>query len=203
MILLVSGATKTLREIQSPNLGYLFVPAAVDNPDTALTLCQGPWAADNGGFKGFKQRQFFKMLDKLAQRPGCLFVTAPDIVGSHIRTQALFKEWEPLIHSLNLPVAFVLQDGAWIDDVPWQSCEAVFVGGSTDFKLSHQARLIVETAKSRGKHVHMGRVNTRTRIRYAASIGCDSFDGSGFSKWPDARIPLALKWIKEILPPAK
>jgi hypothetical protein len=50
------------------------------------------------------------------------------------------------------------------------------------------ARFLVREAKARGKLAHCGRVNTRKRIRYAAGVGCDSCDGSGFSRWPDKRI---------------
>jgi hypothetical protein len=34
----------------------------------------------------------------------------------------------------------------------------------------------------------MGRVNTARRIHYAAAIGCDSIDGSGWSKYPKAML---------------
>ena len=37
----------------------------------------------------------------------------------------------------------------------------------------------------RGKWVHMGRVNSTRRIRYAASIGCDSVDGTKWVRWRD------------------
>jgi len=29
-------------------------------------------------------------------------------------------------------------------------------------------------------------------------LGCDSIDGSGFSRWPDARIPLAMRWLADL-----
>jgi len=37
--------------------------------------------------------------------------------------------------------------------------------------------------------------NTRKRIRHAFRLGCDSIDGSGFSRWPDERLPQALRWL--------
>jgi hypothetical protein len=53
-------------------------------------------------------------------------------------------------------------------------------------------------AKARGKLVHVGRVNSRKRIRRLAGWGCvDSIDGSGWSRWPDKKIPKGLAWIKE------
>ncbi len=41
-------------------------------------------------------------------------------------------------------------------------------------------------------------MNTRTRFRHAFRLGCDSVDGSGFSRWPDQRIPMALRWLAEL-----
>jgi hypothetical protein len=37
-------------------------------------------------------------------------------------------------------------------------------------------------AKKRGKTVHNGRVNGPERILYSNEIGCDSFDGTHFTK---------------------
>jgi hypothetical protein len=69
--------------------------------------------------------------------------------------------------------------------VPWQApgLAAVFVGGSTRWKLGPQAASLVREARRRGLHAHMGRVSTAGRIRYAQSIGCTSFDSSRYSRW--------------------
>lgn len=42
------------------------------------------------------------------------------------------------------------------------------------------------------------RCNTRKRLRHAFRLGCDSVDGSGFSRWPDERIPAALRWLADL-----
>jgi EAL domain-containing protein (putative c-di-GMP-specific phosphodiesterase class I) len=76
--------------------------------------------------------------------------------------------------------------------------DSVFIGGSTEFKLGRTAASIARQAKRRGKHLHGGRVNTRQRFRYMAELGCDSIDGSGFSKWSAERIPMALRWLEEL-----
>ncbi|MGG3456938.1 hypothetical protein ABES01_23505, partial [Paenibacillus rhizolycopersici] len=65
------------------------------------------------------------------------------------------------------------------------------------YKLSETVRWLVKEAKWRGKWVHMGRVNSRMRLSYARDIGCDSADGSGYSRFPDARLPDALKFLKD------
>jgi hypothetical protein len=49
---------------------------------------------------------------------------------------------------------------------------------TTAWKLGEACRVIVAEAKRRGVWVHMGRVNSLKRMRYAESIGCDSADGT-------------------------
>ena len=86
-----------------------------------------------------------------------------------------------------------MQDGIpGPEAVPWDQIEAVFVGGSTEFKLGELAREIVGEATARGKWIHVGRVNSLRRIAYAKSIGANSIDGSSFSKFGDVQIPKAL-----------
>jgi hypothetical protein len=86
----------------------------------------------------------------------------------------------------HLPLAFVLQDGAERRGlVPWDApgLAAVFVGGSTAWKLGPAAADLVRQARRRGMMAHMGRVSSARRIRYARSIGCTSFDSSRYSRW--------------------
>jgi hypothetical protein len=196
LLLLVSGATKTVRHYSgSPYLGHLLTPANGNRVESLLATGL-PWAADNGAFSGFNEQRFLRMLDRIEGRAGCLFVAAPDVVADAEATLGLFA-WRREIASRGLPVALVAQDGLEALRVPWGRFDALFLGGSTDWKLGEHAQALCREAKARGKWVHMGRVNTRQRIRLAASWGCDSVDGSGFSRWPNARIPKGLRWIEE------
>jgi hypothetical protein len=198
VILFISGATKTIRELpDKQHLGHLLVPA--DGNSMREVQATGlPFAADNGAFAGFDPAAFCRLLGRIAGKPGCRFVACPDVVGNARETALLFYKWQPIIKSLGLPVALVLQDGQETQGVPWNMIDALFIGGSTEFKLGPIAAKSVREGKRRGLWIHGGRVNTRQRFRYMAEIGCDSCDGSGFSKWPDQKIPLALKWMKEI-----
>ena len=105
--------------------------------------------------------------------------------------------WAQVIRGVGFVPALVLQDGMQVGDVPWREVGAVFVGGSTEWKLGPAAQHLVAYANARGVWAHMGRVNTQKRIWEAARFGCDSFDGSGFSRWPDLRIPKGLAWTDE------
>jgi len=62
--------------------------------------------------------------------------------------------------------------------VPWDDFDALFIGGTTAWKLSEAVYQLCQEAKRRGKWVHMGRVNSLRRMRLAESFGCDSADGT-------------------------
>lgn len=193
MIVLVSGATTTLlRYRDDPRFGVLCDPSRF----AGFQLPTGPWAADNGAFSGFDATAFTTMLSALKSCPGCLFVTAPDVVGDCAATDALWQTWHPRIQAQGFPVAYVLQDGCTA--VPWDACAAVFLGGSTDWKLSRPCAALVDDAKQRGKWVHMGRVSSRRRLRYATDLQIDSIDGSGFSRWPDQRFAEYCQWDDQL-----
>ena len=120
------------------------------------------------------------MLDRIEGVPGCLFAAVPDVVGDADATAEMWTEWSPEVIDRGLPAAWVAQDGATDHDIP-EEAAAVFIGGTTNFKLGQGARDIVREASGRGMWVHVGRVNTYRRLRYCQSIGADSVDGS---KWP-------------------
>lgn len=54
--------------------------------------------------------------------------------------------------------AYVLQDGQEHLPVPWEEIDAVFIGGSTAWKLGPHAARLVAQARARSKHCHLGRV---------------------------------------------
>ena len=91
---------------------------------------------------------------------------------------------------------YVLQDGITTQDIPWDCIECVFLGGTTDFKLSGHARNLLIYAKNKGKLVHVGRVNSIKRIKMFWDI-CDSFDGSGFSRYSKAMLPRYIRFLDE------
>lgn len=187
MMLLVSGATRTVvRYKGNPHIGCLVVPRQ-GGREPVIT----PWACDNGAFSGFNEKLFLSMLNRFSSASGCMWTTAPDVVGDYEATFDLFRTWEPRIHALGYPVALVAQDGLTVRCVPWSSIECLFIGGSTDWKLSDHSRTLMREAKTRGKLVHVGRVNTLRRMRWCLDYGADTVDGTKFSRFPDTWIPWA------------
>jgi len=160
------------------------------------------FAADNGCFvqaDKYSDDGFLAWLDQL-DREACLFATAPDVVGDAVGTRKRAYRMLPRIRDLGFKAAFVVQDGETVDQIRWDEMDAIFVGGSTEWKLSQAAADIVAEAKRKGKWVHMGRVNSYKRMRLAAAIGCDSVDGTMLAFAPDenkARLDNWLRWLNE------
>jgi len=190
-MLLVSGATKTTAKIDDARLGALLRPGNGNRPGAK------PWAADNGAFGNFDPRAFVQMLGHVSGKPGCLWVAAPDVVCDAAATLRLFDKWEPVLRELGFPVALVAQNGIGETAIPWDRLDCLFLGGDDAFKLGAEGRAVAIDAKRRGKLLHMGRVNSLERIRYALSIGCDSFDGTAWSRWPDHWIRWGLERLNE------
>ncbi len=197
MLLLVTQAMPQMRGHQHPNLGRLVTPRHF----SSLHEHKGwPWAADNDCFQRLNPHGYSAMLDALVGAPGrCLFVTAPDVVADARATAHLFEVWWRALARRGLPAALVAQDGlehlsSWLN-LAWPRIDALFIGGSTEWKLGPSAELLVGEARRRGKWVHMGRVNSARRIRYAASIGCDSVDGTKWVRWRDTYLDTGLDLV--------
>ena len=197
MIILVNGATKTVAN--HPECGVLIQPRNWTSLES-LAISGRTWAADNDCFQGLNVEAFWRMIIRISKvdRSRLLWVACPDVVGNAQETVNRWVEWFPQLDYLNLPAAFVGQDGIEriSDQIPWDQMAAFFVGGSTEWKMSQEAESLMREAKRRGKWVHVGRVNTRRRIRDVMMMQADSIDGRSFSAWPDANLPRALSWIR-------
>lgn len=155
-----------------------------------LRDAERPWAIDNGGFKRLDIEGFKALLAREAHhRDKCLFVAAPDIIGSAQRTLEMFARWLPELSGW--PVALVCQDGQESLPIPWDDIAAVFIGGSTNWKCSQHVEHIVRTAKLLGKWVHAGRVNDPQRFLHFERLGADSCDGTGIARYSHMRRSIA------------
>src|SRR5271166_3209831 len=199
MLLLVTQAIPQMCQYDHPHLGRLLTPRhCCSVGETA----RWPWAADNDCYRAFDPCAYVRMLDRIASTPeGCLFATVPDAVADAIATARLFELWWRAPARRGLPAALVAQDGlerldGWLATA-WPRMDALFIGGSTGWKLGPHAERLASAARERGKWVHMGRVNSARRIRYAASIGCDSIDGSKWVRWRDAYLDSGLETVGE------
>jgi hypothetical protein len=144
-------------------------------------LDNGAWSAHQAG-EPFDAAAFERAVKLLGT--GADWIVIPDIVAGGLDSLRFSLEWLPRLQPLQVPLLLAVQDGIRVRDV-WPHLGpgvGIFVGGSTGWKL---ATLLLwgDLARSVGCHLHVGRVNTATRIRLCAAAGADSFDGTSASRF--------------------
>lgn len=162
------------------------------------------WVMDNGAYSSFDPAGFQRMASAGFGDEWCKWIALPDHPLDHNKTLDLFlywhakftREWIPPRDRINSKAAFVIQDGATIEEIPWGMIGAVFLGGSTEFKLSRRAWEILEVAREEEKWVHIGRVNTPSRIMHFHGLA-DSIDGSGIARF-DHMLDVAKDMIRSL-----
>jgi len=155
------------------------------------------WCADNGCFSSKWNEE--KWWQWLTNQPRTMrFAVVPDVVADHAKTLELYKKWGPLMTEAEIPCAFVAQDGAVPDEIPWENIASVFIGGSTEWKLSPYSAAIVQRANILNIWAHVGRVNSYKRLRYARDIGANSVDGTYLTFGPDTNLPKLLTWLRRL-----
>jgi hypothetical protein len=135
-----------------------------------------PWCLDNGVFADkFIESEWIGRLDGLKQyKETCAFIAVPDVVGNAKETISQFPYYRSLI--TDFPVALISQDGIREQEVPWDSFDCLFIGGSDEHKLGKEGGWILNEAKKHNKWIHIGRVNSASRIlRFWQA---DSWDGT-------------------------
>lgn len=183
--------------MRAGRLGMIATPAAGNTVPHDVD-----WCADNSCFAPGRypgDQRYLAWLARHADRAGrCAFATAPDVVGDAAATLARSVPMLPRLRAAGFRAALVAQDGLEHHPVPWELLDALFLGGTTAWKLGPAAAALAAEARARTLHVHMGRVNSLRRIRYAATIGCHSVDGTHLAFGPRRRLPELLGWLQTV-----
>lgn len=207
------------RDSEDQRLGYLVTPDS--DPNARQCEFYQYHGADNGCFntskpgRTFDADRWLRWLERVPLR-GCLFAVLPDVLEwfTDPETGALFPVgnvdatlersalYVDAVKQMGFPAALVAQDGlADLDTVPFD-VDAIFIGGSDAYKLGTDAARVTAQAKDRGMWVHMGRVNSGKRLAYAASIGCDSADGTfltyGGKKHAASQFARMMRWFDKV-----
>lgn len=183
------------QELEEGRIGLLLTPSTGYRLDGIAI-----WAMDNGAFtnKYPGDNAYLRFLNKNeSHQERCLFVAAPDVVGDSQATLEMFTPIARRIKEAGWPVALVAQDGMTEHTVPWDNLDWLFIGGTTEWKLSQSVANLIVTAKQLGKKVHVGRVNSRKRFRHFAELECDSADGTTIAFAPARNLPVVLGWIAD------
>lgn len=156
------------------------------------------WAMDNGCFaKTWSEVKWRYRLSKDLPRSGCLFAVVPDVVGDHSQTLERFWRYSEFVKEQRYPVAFVAQNGADPDVVPWDEFDCLFVGGDNEFKMGEMAFLLASEARERNKWVHIGRVNSMRRLRLWSPYA-DSVDGTHIAFEPSQAVLRVQRWMQTL-----
>lgn len=182
------------------DLGCMTTPAQGNViPEGAVYAC------DNGKFgigKGWPGAdRWFEWLCTTVDRYGpdrCLWAVAPDVPFDAAGTLAESLPWLARIRELGIPAAFAAQDGSEHGLIPWGDFDVLFIAGSTEWKIGTAAYRLAQEAKQRGLKVHMGRVNSRQRLRIAEHFGCDSADGTYLAFGPEKNLARLTGWLDEL-----
>lgn len=157
-----------------------------------------PWAIDNGGYKRLEIAGLNALLTREAHhKDACKFVTVPDIVGSAQRTLELFDHFRSMLSGWKL--AFACQDGQENVPIPWTLIDAVFIGGTTNWKCGPHVVNIIKVAQVLGKWTHVGRLNSPGRFEHFHKLGVDSADGTGLARYSHMREAIAEWPLQEAL----
>jgi hypothetical protein len=197
-LIFLTGATMDFQGMPDW-IGHLCTPLSPKFSRTSQTI--RPYAIDNGCYASkvpFNLEKYLSFVSKLmavANRPP-LFTAAPDIVGDHLGTWRLTEPVLPGLRSIGARPALVCQDGLTAEAVPWDAIDALFIGGTTRWKMGHEVVKICQEAKLRRTWIHVGRVNNSERIRHCHELlRADSIDGNAAAMNP-RRIWEQIGWMK-------
>lgn len=211
-----------IEAMQAGQLGFIDTPAQGNIRPSGVTWCADNGCFGKG-YPG--DEKWLAWLESNAYAAAdCLFATAPDVVGDAEATLERSAPFLPLIREMGYPAALVAQNGQENLPVPWDTIDVLFIGGSLEclpcqfiwpagvkpkrdekcphcsrllreWKLGAGARELILEAKSRGKWVHAGRVNSGKRYLILAALGCDSADGTFLTFGPKKNLPRLKAWL--------
>jgi hypothetical protein len=200
MIYLGNPSSREIRSAMSHGLLACMTTPAQGNPVPE----QAFYACDNGRFgKGWPgHAAWFDWLCRTVFTNGshrCLWAVAPDVPLDARATLRTSRPWLASIRGLGIKAAFAAQDGCESPGLlPWGEFDALFLAGSTEWKTGRQAAALAREGHNRGIAVHMGRVNSRARLRKAEAMGCHSSDGTYLTYGPEMNLPRLLSWLDEL-----
>lgn len=176
-----TGTRRNLAALAASGWRLLITP--LDNKDPKefrFGLDNGAWSAFKAG-RPFDAEAFARALDRWG--PSADWTVVPDVVEGGLASLDLSLRWLDRITAVS-PALIAVQDGMEPKDVAGLLGDrvGVFVGGSTAWKMGTMDAWC-SLARARGCWAHVGRVNTKRRIRHCAIAGADSFDGTSASRY--------------------
>lgn len=178
-----TGTRTTLAALKQAGWGLL-----ISATDSHIKYDFDMWGLDNGAWSAYQSGQpwqpepFIKLCNKLGR--GAQWVVVPDIVAGGLESLELSRQWLPRLQGVAKHQLLAVQDGMTPSDIEpiLTGTVGIFVGGSTDWKLS-TLHLWGSLAAKVGCYFHVGRVNSIKRINMCQDVGAHSFDGTSVSRF--------------------
>jgi len=145
----------------------------------------------------WKEERWLSWLSSNHPRPGCLFATVPDALGDHEGTLIRWRKYRQTVADLRYPVAFVAQNGAMPNNVPWDEVDCLSIARDDWFQPAGSTFALARHARSLGKWVHVGRVNSLKRMRLWRD-DADSSDGTFLIYGPERNAPRVKHWVDSL-----
>jgi len=190
-----TGTKINLDLMRANRWGLLVTPVCLRTEGFDLyALDNGAWSAYQKG-EPFNESAFIKAVEQLGQ--DAQFIVVPDIVCGGLDSLAYSLSWLPKLQGFKR-LLIAVQDGMRACDVRHlvSSSVGIFVGGSSEWK-EQSLRIWGQLASETGCYLHVGRVNTRRRIRLCQDAGADSFDGTSASRFAKT-IPLIDNSVRQL-----
>lgn len=162
-----------------------------------------PYALDNDAFSAWTNKTPWSVVEWIAllewaKASGLkpLWTLVPDVVADRDATLERWKQFAPIAASYGWPLAFAVQDGMTVHDVP-KDADVVFVGGTNEFKWG-----TVQMWAWYFPRVHVGRVNSISRLWQCEDLGVESVDGTGWFRDPSdkTKLPAMIRWLERSRP---
>jgi hypothetical protein len=170
----VGAEAKRLRETYPERIGHIYSPGGFKTPWPHYAIDNGAFSAWTKGTV-FDADAFRRLLERAAKAPTSpRFVAVPDVVASAERTLESWHRWLPELRAYGWPLAFVVQDGMLVRDIPGDAA-VIFVGGTTEWKQQTAGRWC-----GMFPNVHIGRVNSEGDLWRYHRLGAESCDGTGW-----------------------
>ena len=183
------------------SLGVLFSPSGRRDPKNL------PWVLDNEMYTAWVKSGYSKNLGDLRANWDCAawkdaidwaksqitepqFIVVPDAPGNSENTLSEFKRWRPYLDKTGFQLAIAVQDGMVPEDVP--KGIVCFLGGTTEWKWKNLERFCRDCER-----VHVGRVNTYSKLWACHDAGAESCDGSGFFRGDKVQLRGLISYLKE------
>lgn len=192
-----TGTVEVHEAMAAGAIGLIDTPKQSQEPPPGVR-----WCADNGCFtdRWDADKWWYWLNKRIPNQSTCVFATAPDVLRDAEATLPLALKWMPKIRGLGYKVAYVAQNGDSSErGLPWDEFDVLFIGGDDVFKFSPESLGLIRDGKERGKHIHMGRINSLRRWRIAEAYNADSADGTILTRAPSENLLRVTKWNADLV----